>query len=261
MPPYDDSRAAWDAASPAGTIHTVPWSEKTEILWHYVDGSPVGLIGKPHIACLAKVREFQRFHMSSARGWNDIGYNALVCPHGRLIEGRGILTVGAQCPDHNRSGIGVQFMVGGSEQPTAAQYQRAVQFLNDATKAAGHLFKVMGHRDGIATACPGSVIYSWLKAGMPVEKPVETVTPPKPKPAPAPPPYPGHQHSRRTGDDAHVRVIQSRFKARGWTITVDGEFGPRTERVVSRFQQNKKLKVDGVVGPKTWAALWALPVT
>jgi peptidoglycan hydrolase-like protein with peptidoglycan-binding domain len=36
---------------------------------------------------------------------------------------------------------------------------------------------------------------------------------------------------------------------------VDGQFGRRTLIAVKRFQSLKKLLVDGIVGPKTWAAL------
>ena len=34
-------------------------------------------------------------------------------------------------------------------------------------------------------------------------------------------------------------------------VIVDGVFGPLTEKSVKRFQEEKGLKVDGVVGPKT----------
>lgn len=73
------------------------------------------------------------------------------------------------------------------------------------------------------------------------------------------PPYPGVQ-LRRGSQGAHVETVQSQLKARGWTISVDGSFGPGTEKVVRTFQQNKGLKADGVVGPVTWAAIWDLPV-
>lgn len=38
-------------------------------------------------------------------------------------------------------------------------------------------------------------------------------------------------------------------------LAQDGIFGPITEEAVRDFQKRKGLSVDGVVGPKTWAAL------
>lgn len=40
-------------------------------------------------------------------------------------------------------------------------------------------------------------------------------------------------------------------------LVADGKFGPLTESVVRRFQKDKGLTVDGIVGPLTWAALEA----
>ena len=38
-------------------------------------------------------------------------------------------------------------------------------------------------------------------------------------------------------------------------ITIDSDFGPKTEEAVKKFQKEHKLDTDGIVGPKTWAAL------
>lgn len=64
-----------------------------------------------------------------------------------------------------------------------------------------------------------------------------------------------------TRDQAGVRKIQARLKQRGWTISVDGIYGPETTEVVRRFQQEKHLTVDGLTGPETWRALWEEPIT
>lgn len=58
------------------------------------------------------------------------------------------------------------------------------------------------------------------------------------------------------GDD--VLEVQQKLIARGYTITgsADGTFGKKTDAAVRQFQADQGLAVDGVVGPKTWAALW-----
>lgn len=48
---------------------------------------------------------------------------------------------------------------------------------------------------------------------------------------------------------------------RGWTLQADGIFGPRTEQVVRNFQAEKGLRVDGVLGNRTWTAAWTEPIT
>lgn len=60
----------------------------------------------------------------------------------------------------------------------------------------------------------------------------------------------------RRGANAHpVPTLQYLLRARGQSVTVDGDFGPQTEAAVRAFQTAEKLTVDGVVGPQTWSAI------
>ena len=55
-----------------------------------------------------------------------------------------------------------------------------------------------------------------------------------------------------------VRRLQSRMRAVGYDVEVDGRFGPKTEAAVKQLQKAYDLDVDGIVGPKTWAVVAAL---
>jgi peptidoglycan hydrolase-like protein with peptidoglycan-binding domain len=56
-----------------------------------------------------------------------------------------------------------------------------------------------------------------------------------------------------------VRRAQKRLTLGGYdTGGVDGAFGQRTEAAVRRFQGDRGLTVDGIVGPRTWDEINAL---
>ncbi|MFD1851241.1 N-acetylmuramoyl-L-alanine amidase [Oceanobacillus bengalensis] len=56
-----------------------------------------------------------------------------------------------------------------------------------------------------------------------------------------------------TGQD--VRELQQKLNALGYSLAVDGSFGPATERAVRDFQRDQGLAVDGSYGPATQRAL------
>jgi pyrroline-5-carboxylate reductase len=60
-----------------------------------------------------------------------------------------------------------------------------------------------------------------------------------------------------------VKKLQTILVSLGYDLgknPIDGEFGTATAKAVKAFQQANGLEVDGIVGPKTWAALLQDPV-
>ncbi|CAL9626039.1 peptidoglycan recognition protein family protein [Streptomyces sp. enrichment culture] len=60
---------------------------------------------------------------------------------------------------------------------------------------------------------------------------------------------------------AGVRTWQQQMAARGWSIGTDGVYGQQSRTVCLAFQREKGLTPDGIVGPATWHAAWAAPVS
>lgn len=66
-------------------------------------------------------------------------------------------------------------------------------------------------------------------------------------------------HPNMRGSD--ILTWQKRMSYRGWRIDCDGVFGPQSAAVLTGFQKDKKLKVDGILGPQSWDAAWTAKIT
>jgi hypothetical protein len=124
------------------------------------------------------VRGIYAYHTQS-RAWCDIGYNFLVDRYGNVFQGRrgGIRKPvrGAHAGDYNVGTAGISLM-GNFEHatPPSAMKRALVRLIawrlgtsyrpaRGWTKVYGSKFRrVSGHRDAMATACPGQVVYDWL---------------------------------------------------------------------------------------------------
>ncbi len=60
---------------------------------------------------------------------------------------------------------------------------------------------------------------------------------------------------RRGDRDSDVKVLQRTLRSVGYDLEIDGVFGRITQECVKSFQATHGLVRDGIVGPKTWAAL------
>ena len=53
-----------------------------------------------------------------------------------------------------------------------------------------------------------------------------------------------------------VTIAQGRLVVAGYSVNVDGIFGPKTKQAVIDYQRANGLTSDGIIGPKTWAKLY-----
>ncbi|AFV51348.1 endolysin [Streptomyces phage phiCAM] len=209
------------------------------------------------------------------QGWAGVGYNFVVDQEGNAYEGRGWNYVGAHCPNHNTSGIGVQIAVGGDQEPSEKALATARALYDEACKRAGKTLAKKGHKDGFATACPGPKLYAWVKAGMPVKAAPAPVKPapakpapvkPKPAPKPTPKPNPIYRLSSAVKPGAtHVQVrdIQELLMRLGYKIpgAPSNFYGKNTEAAVALWhERNPKYKNIGLrrdtrLGPSGYIAL------
>lgn len=78
------------------------------------------------------------------------------------------------------------------------------------------------------------------------------------------PPYPGYYFVYRGPNvplkyNAQVKKWQQRMKDLGYSLAVDGYYGPESRGVCLKFQRavfSQSKDHDGVVGPRTWAKSW-----
>lgn len=240
------NRAGWGARQPKGVSYFP--GVRTSITLHYEGVN----IAKPVNLNAGKqgVRNIQNVHMRGE--YSDVAYNYLIDQNGYIYEGRGLqVRSGANGSNvGNNSSYSICIMSGPNTvlDPIVFESVKLLMGVLDPQVSGDAVYP---HKKWIATSCPGSVIDSWIKAGMP------TGTSPLPSPTPTPTPTPTQRpRLLKKGDKGQdVKDIQIALDIHGYKLVVDGDFGPRTDAAVKDFQKKNKLKVDGIVGPKTREAL------
>lgn len=237
------TRAQWGARPSRGAGNALGRPKGVAIHW---EGPKIG--SRPHAECFALVRGIQAFHQDG-RGWADIAYNLLVCEHGGVFEGRGVHRGSAAngTTQGNLDYHSICALVGrGDPQPTALF--EGVKEARQLCLDAGVGKAVVGHRDLVATTCPGDELYSKLDA-------------------------------LRTVPARVVRVVKAASRKAVRTVTraplvVDGVMGPATIRqwqkvmgtvqdgvisepslLVRAVQRRVGVADDGLLGPITWKAI------
>lgn len=126
------------------------------------------------------LRGILAFHVLG-RGWNDIGYNALVDKFGTIWEGRagGLdqAVIGAHTLGHNQWSFGVSVLGDyTATAPTTATLDALARYIawkfslhgdpvyGQVYANDGWFNRISGHRDGQQTTCPGQLLYDQLPA-------------------------------------------------------------------------------------------------
>lgn len=138
---------------------------------HY-EGAPVSVkLLTDHNACIWEWQNIRKSHLANTQeNYSDIAYNYGACPHGYLLEGRGLRRrTGANGnATLNAAHYAIVGLVGseGLTKPTDAMLH-AIRDGIELLRANGAGNEIKGHRDGYATACPGAELYAWVQRGAP----------------------------------------------------------------------------------------------
>jgi hypothetical protein len=166
------TREAWGALPPRDDLVYVADTEGVKIHYEGV-WVPESLAGPDaHGSCAGHMRDLQAAHLADPdEDYSDIAYNAAVCPHGAVFEGRGAhrRTAANGSETLNTRHYAVLAMVGdsGLVQPTDAMLHGLVDAIEWLRSDGDAGDDVLGHRDGYATLCPGEPLYAWVQSGAP----------------------------------------------------------------------------------------------
>lgn len=157
------TRSEWAARPPKNITTMSPSPAGVTLHW---EGPRMGTFAHGH--CADKVRTIQNFHMGT-KGWADIAYNAVVCPHGYVYEGRwiGVRSAANGTNAGNNSHYAICGLFGEHDAFTAeakTAFKEAIAFF----RAGGAGPQIKPHRAWKATECPGPAVVEWIEQGCPV---------------------------------------------------------------------------------------------
>lgn len=175
--PSISTRAAWGADESLRKGNPSYGAVKGEVVHHTVNANTYAAADVP-----ALIRSIYEYHVLR-NGWNDIGYNFLIDRFGRTWEGRygGVNrpVVGAHSPGVNSWSTGAATIGNFSSSGTTVPAAVTTAYRNLFTwKARLHQMEpdwkvnlggtpqrsISGHRDNVATECPGAALYSKIPA-------------------------------------------------------------------------------------------------
>lgn len=221
-------------------------------------------------------QQIHQWHLNN--NWSGIGYHFIVRKDGQIYRGRPEDVVGAHATNYNSKSIGICFEGDYMVQTMPKAQLEAGKALVSYLKNKYKITKVKGHRDLMATSCPGknfpfdeianaskpisgvitneNLVLAFQRAAIADDKTLL-------------PKYGADgDYGSETEAAMRVCVVKRRVihkyknctklvqRLLGFTGSdIDGKCGPKTSEAIRKFQQQNKLVVDGSCGPNTWKVL------
>ena len=191
----------------------------------------------------------------AGNGWSDVGYHYFIRSNGTLESGRPMERPPASQIGHNAGTIAICLHGLAAEKFSAEQYRTLIYLAREIDGAYSGRVTFHGHREVSSKPCPVFPYRAVLgladdgsMSGSPTAHPEPMIEP----------------WVEANGKSAILEVtcrgaavgrLQRLLGDAGYILKEDGLFGQATLAAVKAFQTDNNLRVDGIVGPKTWTAL------
>ena len=125
-------------------------------------GDSVKFLGQPHDHCVRRVAQYRAYHKRT--GYSDLAYNLVVCPHGNILQGRGVNVRSGANGNHelNIKYGAVLWLLGAGERGTDPQIAAAVRAAKLVAPSAPTTYKAHSAVRPGGTACPGPWVTTWV---------------------------------------------------------------------------------------------------
>lgn len=223
-------------------------------------------------------QQIHQWHLNN--NWSGIGYHFIVRKDGQIYRGRPEDVVGAHATNYNSKSIGICFegdyMVQTMSKAQLEAGKELVAYLKNKYK----ITQVKGHRDLMATSCPGknfpfdeiansSKISESVVTGNKAENLVLSFQKAALADGVKLPKYGADgDYGQETKSAMQKCVVKKRLTYQYKNCTklvqrllgftgddIDGKCGAQTSAAIKEFQKKNGLDADGAVGPNTWKVL------
>ena len=198
------------------------------------------------------------------RGWNDVGYHYFIRRDGTLEIGRSLERTPAAQRGNNTGALAICLHGLASSRFSKAQYRTLIELATRIEEAYGGMVSFHGHCEVSSKSCPVFPYRAVLgldNHGAMVFQPTDS--PSFADAADFSSDADGEEVDGQasfpmlnlTSHGTMVTRLQNLLSREGFLLEEDGLFGQATRDAVKEFQRQHQLRVDGIVGPRTWSAL------